>query len=133
MAVSSFSAQSPTSHRRNYFARSKDVSSTRFALGTSKPFSGTTASALSVPQVRSVVETYVADQLGHHRMADPRVQQGLAPLQKCYPEMDLSFTSHGEYWSNVHVAIVNDDRWMEVRQAMLSALCDVVKRLSCRR
>jgi hypothetical protein len=80
---------------------------------------------------RSIVESYVADQFGHHRMADPRVQPRLAPLQKCYPDVDLSvplFTSHGKYWYNLHVVIVNGERWMEVRPAMLSALGDIIER-----
>ncbi len=84
---------------------------------------------------RSVVEAYVADQLGHHRMADPRVQEQLAAFQRTYPEVDLSkpsFTSHGKYWYNLHVAIVNVERWMEVRHSVLSRLCDMIERAAAR-
>ena len=38
---------------------------------------------------RSVVEDYVASQLGHHQMADPRVQEMLQQFQLAYPEVDL--------------------------------------------
>ncbi len=71
---------------------------------------------------REVVERYVADQLGHHRMADPNVQQRLTRFQKSYPEVDLSrpsFSSHGEYWYNLHVVFVSDERWMEIREEVL--------------
>jgi len=71
---------------------------------------------------RSVVERYVADQLGHHRMADPDVQQRLARFQRSYPEVDLSrpsFSSHGQYWYNLHVVFVSDERWMEIRERVL--------------
>jgi len=71
---------------------------------------------------RTVVEQYVGDQLGHHRMADPDVQQRLARFQKSYPGVDLSqpcFSAHGEYWYNLHVVFVNDERWMEIRENVL--------------
>jgi REP element-mobilizing transposase RayT len=71
---------------------------------------------------RTVVEGYVADQLGHHRMADPDVQKRLARFQRSYPDVDLSqpsFSSHGEYWYNLHVVFVNDERWMEIRESVL--------------
>ena len=71
---------------------------------------------------RSVVERYVADQLGHHRMADPNVQQRLTRFQESYLEVELgrpSFSSHGEYWCNLHVVFVSDERWMEIREEVL--------------
>ena len=80
---------------------------------------------------RENVEEYVANQLGHHRMADPRVQERLAEFQKRYPLADLSkpaFSAHGEYWYNLHLVIVNDERWMEVRQEVLRGLLDMVER-----
>ena len=71
---------------------------------------------------RSTVEQYVADQLGHHRMADPDVQQRLARFQKSYPGVDLSqpsFSAHGEYWYNLHVVFMSAERWMEIRERVL--------------
>jgi REP element-mobilizing transposase RayT len=71
---------------------------------------------------RTVVEEYVADQLGHHQMADPKVQQRLARFQKLYLNVDLSkpsFSAHGEYWYNLHLVFVSDERWMEIREDVL--------------
>jgi REP element-mobilizing transposase RayT len=82
---------------------------------------------------RSVVEDYVATQLGHHRMADPRVQQRLARFQKRPPNVDLRkpcFTAHGTYWYNLHVVIVNDERWMETRDDVLAKLGEMIDRVA---
>jgi len=79
---------------------------------------------------RTVVENYVADQLGHHRMADPKVQQRLARFQKTYPDVELSkpcFSSHGQYWYNLHVAVVNEERWTEIREDVLQKLNDMIE------
>ena len=79
---------------------------------------------------RQIVEAYVANQRRHHRMADPRVQERLADFQKRYPLVDLSkpaFSAHGEYWYNLHLVIVNDERWMEIRQEVLRGLIDVIQ------
>jgi len=82
---------------------------------------------------RSVVEDYVASQLGHHRMADPRAQQRLAQLQKKAPNVDLRepcFSAHGEYWYNLHVVIVNDERWMETRDDVLAKVSEMIDRVA---
>lgn len=82
---------------------------------------------------RKAVEEYVAAQLGHHRMADPKVQQRLTAFQRTDPRVDLakpSFSSHGEYWYNLHVVMVNDERWMEVRHDVLHKLSDMVQRVA---
>lgn len=80
---------------------------------------------------REVVEEYVASQLGHHRMADPNVQRRLAKFQRSYPHVDLkepAFSSHGKYWYNLHLVIVNDQRWMEIREAVLEKLLETLER-----
>lgn len=72
---------------------------------------------------RAVVERYVADQLGHHRMADPHVQQRLVAFQKTYSGIDLSepmFSAHGEYWYNLHIVFVTAERWPEIRESVLA-------------
>ena len=82
---------------------------------------------------RSVVEDYVASQLKHHRMADRRVQQRLARFQRGYPGVDLSkswFSSHGEYWYNLHVVIVNEERWIETWDQVLSELSRMIDRVA---
>ena len=99
--------RSPKAFRRNYCLRS---------IGSA---------------TRQTVEEYVANQLGHHRMADPRVQERLAEFQKSYPLVDLTkpaFSAHGEYWYNLHLVIVNDERWMETGQEVLRGLIDTVQR-----
>jgi len=98
--------QRPRAFQRNYSVRS---------IGSAK---------------RTVVENYVADQLGHHRMADPDVQQRLARFQKSYPDVDLSkpcFSSHGQYWYNLHVAVVNEERWTEIREDVLQKPSDMIE------
>lgn len=74
---------------------------------------------------RATVEEYVASQLGHHRMADPRVQERLAQRQICCGDVDLSkarHTSHGIYWYNLHVVLVHRERWPEVREEILDGV-----------
>jgi len=98
--------QKPKAFQRNYSVRS---------IGSAK---------------RTVVEDYVADQLGHHPMADPNVQQRLARFQKTYPDVDLSkpcFSSHGQYWHNLHIAVVNEERWTEIREDVLQKLSDMIE------
>ena len=84
---------------------------------------------------RSVVEDYVASQLGHHQMADPRVQEMLQQFQLAYPEVDLSQpsrTAHGWYWYNLHLVFVNDGRWMETRESEIRKLCEMNRRKTSR-
>ena len=82
---------------------------------------------------RSVVEDYVAGQLGHHQMADPRVQERLARYQKTYSEVDLgkpSFSSHGKFWHTLHLVIVNEARLMEIREEPLAKLSHTVEHVA---
>ena len=68
----------------------------------------------SVGQVRrDVVENYVAQQLGHHRIPDANVQDRLAEFQLEFPDVDLGevqCSSHGRYIYNLHSVIVHDWR-----------------------
>jgi REP element-mobilizing transposase RayT len=78
---------------------------------------------------REVVENYVACQLGHHQMADPRVQARFARFQIECPSVDLSqprMTSHGMYWYNLHVVIVHRQRLPEIREEVLSRVRDMI-------
>jgi REP element-mobilizing transposase RayT len=77
----------------------------------------------------SAVEAYVASQLDHHRMADQRVQLRLAKHQIHHPEADLSLAmrgSHGEYHYNLHVVLVHQERWTEVREDILTAIREML-------
>jgi len=82
---------------------------------------------------RETVERYVAAQLGHHQMADPTVQAGLAQYQRAYPEIDLSrrrSSGHGQFWYNLHIVFVNDGRWMEVADERLGAVSGMVEKVA---
>ena len=87
-------------------------------------------SLASIGDVRGdVVESYVANQLGHHRMADDRVQEGLRQFQLSFPEVDLAepvFSSHGRYVYNLHLVLVHDRRWCEVRKDRLAKTRDMI-------
>ena len=78
---------------------------------------------------RTVVENYVAGQLGHHQMASPQVHERLARFQSSYPHVDLSkptFSSHGQFWYNLHIVIVNEFRDMMVEEEVLRCLSNVI-------
>ncbi len=101
--------QDPKAFRRNYGIRS--IGSTR----------------------RTKLEQYLATQLDHHAMADLKVQSRLAKYQIHQPEVDLSQprrTTHARYWYNLHIVIVNDSRYMEIRHEVLTALREMIVRAS---
>ena len=78
---------------------------------------------------RDVVQPYVAEQLGHHRMADARVREGLERFQVRANKVDLSRSrksSHGVYWYNLHIVFVHDSRYMELREDRLATVRDTV-------
>lgn len=80
---------------------------------------------------RSEIEGYVASQLEHHLMADERVQTLLSSFQVAFPQVDLSepyFSSHGRYLCNLHLVLVHDGRWCEVREDRLRATRDMFVR-----
>ena len=69
-------------------------------------------------------------QLMHHRMAGTPLGPQFARLQRSYEEVDLKkpvFSAHGEYWYNLHLAIVNEDRWAETNDDVLERLCRVIE------
>lgn len=78
---------------------------------------------------RKVVEQYVSDQLGHHRMADPRVEAQLARYQLEFPDVDLSrpvFSDHGRYLYNLHLVLVHAERWRCASETFLDTTRDAV-------
>jgi len=80
---------------------------------------------------REVIENYVAFQLDHHKMADPRAQALLERYQIHRPDVDLSQprrTSSGIYWYNLHVVLVHRERWNEVREDVLASVRDMILR-----
>jgi REP element-mobilizing transposase RayT len=85
---------------------------------------------------REVVEAYVESQVGHHCMADDRVQKRLESFQLAYPEIDLAeprFSSHGRYIYNLHVVFVHDGRWAEVCEDRLARTRDMVLKVAQKR
>jgi REP element-mobilizing transposase RayT len=71
---------------------------------------------------REETEKYVTDQLGHHVMADQRVQAALEELQYHDTTVTLSDpvrSSHGLYWYNLHCVFVHRERWRCVDLAQL--------------
>ncbi len=80
---------------------------------------------------RQVVESYVASQLDHHRMADARVQSRLKEFQLVFPGVDLStaeFSSHGRYVYGLHLVLVHEARWREIREDRLTITRDTFLR-----
>jgi REP element-mobilizing transposase RayT len=80
---------------------------------------------------REVVEDYVASQLGHHRMVDPRVQAKLERYQPQFPDVDLAerqISSHGTYVYSLHLVLVHDGRWNEIGDEQLDATRDMALR-----
>jgi REP element-mobilizing transposase RayT len=80
---------------------------------------------------RSVVEEYIAGQVGHHPMADEHVQARLPEYQREFPGVDLSIprrSAHGQYWYNLHVVLANEGRWMEIEEDVLRRLGALVER-----
>ena len=64
-------------------------------------------------------------------MADPQIQRILADFPFQPPEIDLSLlqrSSHGEYLYNLHVVVVHDERWNEIRRNRLQTTSDMIVR-----
>lgn len=64
-------------------------------------------------------------------MADPRLMRRLEQYQIAQQHVDLSqprMTSHAMYWHNLHVVIVNAERWMETRHDALEAVRSMLLR-----
>ena len=77
---------------------------------------------------RETVESYVASQLGHHGMPDKRVQTRFKDFQFVFPDVDPSaeqFSSHGRYVYSLHLVLVHESRWREIREEHLAASRDM--------
>ncbi len=78
---------------------------------------------------RATIEEYVRLQTEHHPMADPRVRAIVRGCQIECPEVDLSearWSAHGQFWYNLHVVFVHDERWYEIREAALDRTREIV-------
>jgi Transposase IS200 like len=84
---------------------------------------------------QEVIESYVADQLDHHRMADPRVDAMLVPFQFTDVSPDLANprrSSHGEFIHNLHLVAVNDGRYAEISEKNCRRTFEMLQRLPVR-
>jgi REP element-mobilizing transposase RayT len=78
---------------------------------------------------RNTAEEYVRAQMERHPMADPRIQSLLARYQIQSSEVDLSqarSTAHGQFWYNLHLVFVHEQRWREVRETALAHTHDMI-------
>jgi len=76
-----------------------------------------------------VVENYVASQLNRQSLIDGRSRELLEKFQLQFPEARLdepAFTAHGRYLYNLHVLLVHDGRWQEIREERLVKSRDMV-------
>jgi REP element-mobilizing transposase RayT len=95
----------PDAFRRNYAIRS---------VGSTK---------------RENLEKYLEGQLRHHPMADTRIGDRFEQYQMNNAEVDLSRpseTTHARYWYNLHLVMVNEERWREVNESRLAAVRDMI-------
>jgi REP element-mobilizing transposase RayT len=98
-----------------------------------KAFQGNFALRSFGKVTRETIEEYVASQVDHRPMADPRVDERLRHLQIVNEDIDLSQpqrTSQGLFWHNLHLVFVHRDRWMEVREEKLQAVRQMILRAS---
>jgi len=82
-------------------------------------------------QERRIVEAYVAAQSRHHTMATETSQQIFENLRYVDGKIDLSImqkTTHGVYWYNLHMVIVNTERWRDINEDRLQRVKRVVLR-----
>jgi REP element-mobilizing transposase RayT len=82
---------------------------------------------------RQAVEKYVEKQLGHHDMADPRVETLFRRYQIVHRQVDLSkarSTAHAVYWYNLHVVLVHRERGAEILEEILAKVHRMIENVS---
>lgn len=82
---------------------------------------------------RETIDQYLATQLEHHPLADPRVQAELAQYQVHQAQVDLSGwrrTSHALFAYNLHLVLVHDFRWRTVQHEVLQSHHDILLKSS---
>jgi REP element-mobilizing transposase RayT len=84
------------------------------AAGTPCEFSRKVCLRAIGDNTRTVVETYIRDQLVHTELADPRYRASLEAHAFTQDAVDLaapSETNSGRYWNNLHVVLVSENRY----------------------
>lgn len=77
----------------------------------------------------ATVADYVGSQLEHHTTSDVRAQSMLETFQIQNLDVDLSRpqrSSHGEFRYNLHLVLVHDGRWNEVRETAIAAVREMI-------
>jgi REP element-mobilizing transposase RayT len=69
-------------------------------------------------------------------MADPRVQARFRDYQFCFPNVDVTaeqFSSHGRYRYCLHLVLVHESRWREIREDQLAITRDMFFKAPCQK
>ncbi len=83
-----------------------------------------------------VVQEYLDSQLQHHKMADPDVQAMLANYQIDCPDVDLTrirSSARGRFMHNLHLVLVNAERYREVREERLHMIREMIVKISSKK
>jgi len=98
-----------------------------------KPFQRNYAIRSFGSEERSVIESYVGSQLDHHHYGGAEFEDFIASLQFEDSTIDLSKprkTSHGLFWYNLHVVMVNRERWNVGDKDLLLKIRSMVLRVA---
>lgn len=82
------------------------------------------------------LEGYLDLQLERHPMADARVQASLERFQIDDPAIELSQprrSTNGEFICNLHIVLVYDGRWREIREEKLARNRDVIVKTAAKK
>ena len=85
---------------------------------------------------RHAIDAYIASQLEHHPMADPRVADQFREYQFHDETIDLSEpsrTSHAIYWYNLHLVFVNDWRYRDIDPSRNEQRLQVIRRTAAKK
>jgi hypothetical protein len=85
---------------------------------------------------QKTIEGYVASQLQHHGMADPRLETLLAPYQLANDHIDLARprrSSHGEFIYNLHLVAVHQQRFAEIRADYWRRTLEMLEGAACKK
>ncbi len=79
----------------------------------------------------NVVKRYLDSQLDHHRIADAKVQIKFDKYQVDNQNVDLKvprYSTHGEFIYNLHLVLVHEERWREIRDDRLTKSLNMIQR-----
>jgi hypothetical protein len=83
-----------------------------------------------------VLEKYVANQVEHHQLADPRIQQRLLESQVFENTLDLDAfraSEHGQFVYNLHAVLENADHLTDVRPTWLTSIREWTTRVCAKK